>query len=286
MRDCSLRARFRSLRLCSPKPDAWTASRWAEGTLAVAVVLIAVFAARLDVELGGFAWDGRIVAGEVVYTPAGAWSHWVIKPLFQFLVLRWIWRFAVWGWLLRRVSRMDLNLVAFHPDQAGGLGFLSVYPMVFSGLILALSCVLAAQLIGEIHQTGIQQQLLWGFIAAWLVFVFVVFVGPLTVFVRPLYAFRERAIFRLSRIGSEHQMAFQEKWLREDTSGEALLGSEDVSSASDIAPIAGSPYSMRTIPITIPMMVELTLTAGSPMLVVLATQMPLEEFFELLTTIL
>ena len=158
----------------------------------VVVIGIAVFGITLDVGLGGFNWDGRVVDGGVELTLAGAWSHWIVKPLFQFLVLRWIWRFVVWGWLLFRISSLPLKLVAYHPDRSGGLGFLSVYPMVFSGLIFAMSAVVAAQLVSEVMSDGMAGQMVWSLIASWCIFVLLVFVGPLAVFLKPLYLLRER----------------------------------------------------------------------------------------------
>ena len=266
--------------------DEWSSSRVVEGTLVTFVVLLAIFGARLDIEIGGFDWDGRVVDGEVEYSMAGAWSHWLVKPLFQFLVLRWIWRFAVWGWLLFQISRLPLRLISYHPDRSGGLGFLSVYPMVFSGLVFAMSSVVAAQLVSVIHHVGLSQELQWYLILAWIVFVLLVFVGPLAVFAPPLYRLREQAIFRVGRIASEHHQAFQRKWLESDAPGSNLLGSEDVSSTSDLGAVAETLYSMRLLPVTIPMIMTLAFTAGLPMLAVVATQMPLGEFLGLISTFL
>lgn len=268
------------------RADRLSGSRWVEGGLVMVVMVLAVLGGTLDIELGGFDWDGRVEDGVVVYTWAGVWSHWVVKPFFQFLVLRWFWRFAVWGWLLYRISRLKLNLVAFHPDQTGGLGFLSVYPMVFAGLVFSLSAALAAQLVSEVYANGVPEHLLWSLILAWIGFVVLVFVGPLAVFVQPLYNLREQAIFQLSRLAGEHQRAFTRKWLDGTMRGDELLGSADVSSASDLGPIGASPYTMRTLPFTWPMLAHLALTAGVPMLAVAATQMPLSELLGLLTSVL
>jgi hypothetical protein len=259
--------------------DDRTSSAITEITLVVIVILIAVFGARLDLEYGGLAWDGRLVDGRVEYSAAGWWSHWIGKPLFQFLVLRWLWRFSVWSWLLLRISRMHLRLLAYHPDRCGGVGFLSVYPMVFSGVIFALSCVVAAQLVLGVRSMELDPNLLQPMIAAWIVFVLVVFVGPLAAFIRPLYRLREKTIFELGRIASEHHEAFQQKWIESEMSGGDLLGSADVSSATDLDPIASAPYTIKIIPVTLPMMVNLAFFAGAPMLAVVATQVPLREFF-------
>lgn len=266
--------------------DDWSASRWVEGLLFLTVILIAVFGARLDIEIGGFPWDGRVVDGEVQYTLAGAWSHWFTKPLFQFLLFRWFFRFAVWAFLLFRISRLPLRLLPYHPDQSGGLGFLSVYPMVFNGLVLVLSSMVAAQILTELQHAQLGQEVMWYLIGGWMLFVLLVFIGPLAVFIHPLFQLRESAIFSLGRMAGEHHLAFQQKWLERDLSGPEMLGSEDVGSVADLESIAASPYQMRTLPVTVPMIVSTALAAGLPMVVLVATQMPLVEFLEVITTIL
>ncbi len=261
------------------KADERSSSTIAELVILVVVMLVAVASMRLDLEVGReFGWDGAIAAGRAEYSWAGWWSHWIGKPIFLFLVLRWCWRFAVWGWLLLKISNLRLQLVAYHPDRCGGLGFLSVYPTVFGGFILALSCQVAAQLVSEMHVNEFADEQLRSMIVAWIGFVFVIFVGPLTAFVRPLYRLREQAIFDLGRIASEHQRAFRQKWVESGVSGRELLGSADVSSACDIVSIASSPYSLRTFPINLSVLVQVALAAGLPMLAVVLTQVPLGEF--------
>jgi hypothetical protein len=54
------------------------------------------------------------------------WYWMVCMPLFRFLLLRWLWRLALWCVFLWRVSRLELRLVPTHPDRAGGLGYLEL----------------------------------------------------------------------------------------------------------------------------------------------------------------
>ena len=265
--------------MAAPKSaDDRSSSALAEAALLVAVTAFAAFGAPLELEYGVFDWDGRLVDGEPVYTLAGLRSHFISRTRFHFLVLRWLWRFGVWGLLLFRVSRAPLSLLAYHPDRSGGLGFLSIYPMVFSGLIFALSSVIAAQLVSEIQNGVMSVEVQRAMMVAWMILVLVLFVLPLAFFVQPLFRLREQSIFELGRVASEHHSAFERKWLSNEASGAGLLGSADVSSASDIAPIASSPYSLRILPVSFPMTLQLALTAGVPMLVVLAMQMPLDQF--------
>lgn len=259
------------------RADERTASTIAEAIILLVVAVIAVTTVRLDVEFGGYDWDGWVVDGRPEYSWAGLWNHWIARPLFQFLLLRWLWRFAVWAWLLWRISRLRLQLVAYHPDQAGGLGFLSVFPTVFTGLIFAISCVAASQWVSELQQTSISIDQVKILIGAWVALILLIFVGPLLAFIPPLYRLRDRAIFELGQMASEHQQAFEAKWVRSGNRGTELLGSVDVSSGSDLMPIAASPYSLRIIPVYRHVFVQLFAAAGLPMLAVMATQVPLAE---------
>jgi len=54
---------------------------------------------------------------------AGLWRTFVSQPLYVVLVLMWLWRAAVWAIFLRGVSRLELRLVASHPDRMAGLRF-------------------------------------------------------------------------------------------------------------------------------------------------------------------
>ena len=267
------------------KADRLTASRLAEACILVAVLVAAAATRSLDIEFDVFEWDGRVVDGQAIHSWAGAWSHWVSKPLFIYLLLRWIWRFLVWGWLLLRISMMPLSLLVSHPDRSGGLGFLSIYPTIFSGFLFALSCVLAAQLVSEAMITDISFEQLRLIIVSWVGLMFLGFVAPLLFFARPLYRLREQAIFRLGKLASEHQRAFEERWLSVEASGDELLGSEDVSSVADLEPVAVSPYTLRLIPLTLGVSVQLFLSIAIPMLAVALTRVPFSALVERLLSV-
>ena len=51
---------------------------------------------------------------------SGQWYGPVCLTTFRFLLFRWLWRLANWGYFLWRVSRLPLRLVPTHPDGAGG----------------------------------------------------------------------------------------------------------------------------------------------------------------------
>jgi hypothetical protein len=112
--------------------------------LAEVICLVAAYAITLGgvwLALGADASSWIITVGPegARFTAAGWWCVLVSSPLFWFLLLRWLWRHAVWGLLLRDLSRLELRLVATHPDGAGGLAFIGQYPNAFAAFVFALS---------------------------------------------------------------------------------------------------------------------------------------------------
>jgi len=111
--------------------------------LALAIIVsIATLRIRLAAGTGG--WIMEEVSGTHVLSTAGWWITTVSNTIFWFLVFRWLWRILIWAILLTWISRLDMRLVATHPDRFGGLGFIATYPNAFAPLIFAMSSVPAA----------------------------------------------------------------------------------------------------------------------------------------------
>ena len=89
-------------------------------------------------------------------TLAGWWFMSISLPLFQFILLRWYFRLFIWARFLWQVARIDLRLVPTHPDQAGGLGFLSNAAIAFAPLLLGQGALLAGWLADRIFFDGRQ----------------------------------------------------------------------------------------------------------------------------------
>ncbi len=244
--------------------------------LAVAVVWSSI-AARITIEHTGSSWLGTAAAGETALSWAGGAASFLSNPLFLFLVLRWIWRFLVWAALLTRISRLPLQLAPMHPDRSAGLGFLAIYPSVFSGFVFALSCVVSSAFLQELAVAQHAPETIWLAIAVWLAIILILFLGPLLVFVPPLYAMRERALLDYGRLANQHHLAFHRKWIGEARDGEALMGSPDPSSASDLNASVQAVRDLRLIPVDLPAVVQLLLSAGIPLLAVVSKEIPLAD---------
>src|SRR5262249_37035667 len=90
-------------------------SRVAE-LIVLAAVYVATFANLQHSGLHqGSTWYMPTAEG---FSPVGWWYAFVSVPIFQFLLFRWVYRMIVWGRFLHRMTGLDLQLSAAHPDGA------------------------------------------------------------------------------------------------------------------------------------------------------------------------
>ena len=87
-------------------------------------------------------------------TLAGWWYLLVSLPILFFFLLRAAAIFLCWGWFLFRISRLDMQLTATHPDHSGGLGFLAWGLACFSPVLFCFSTVISAGFAYEIFHRG------------------------------------------------------------------------------------------------------------------------------------
>jgi len=262
------------------RADRLSASAVAEIGMLVAAVTWSVAIAYYTVTLSGTSWEGSVVDGTPFLSWSGYAASFVSNPFFLFLVLRWIWRFFIWTLLLYRISRLPLQLTPLHPDRAGGLGFLTIYPGVFSGFVFALSCVVASSFIKDLSLSDHSMTMVWLALAMWMALNLVLFLGPLMVFIRPLYASRERALLDYGRLASEHHLAFHQQWIEAEKSGALLLGSAEPSSISDLNASVQAVRDMRTFPVDKMAVSQLILSSGLPLLAVIIYQIPTAELIK------
>lgn len=257
--------------------DRRSSSALAEGIILVAALAWSSVTVPLAAALAGSSWEGTVVAGQVSLSWAGEATRFLSNPLFLFLVLRWFWWFALWTILLYRISRLPLQLTPLHPDRSAGLGFLTIYPGIYSGLAFALSCVVASAMVKDLALEQHSPETVWFAVAGWMALNLILFLGPLMVFAGPLYAVRERALIDYGRIVTRHHVAFQRKWIGEAGSGEEFTGTSELSAISTVNSCIKAVQEMRLVPIDRGAVVQLVVAAGVPMLAVAATQVPMAE---------
>jgi hypothetical protein len=262
--------------------DRRSASVKAEAILLLAAVGWSLLTTRFFTTGSTASWEGTFVNGVSTLSWAGDASAFLSNPLFLFLVLRWFWRLVIWATLLGQIAKLRLQLMPLHPDRVGGLGFLATFPNIFSGLIFALSCVISAAFIKALTLLQYTEQTIWLAVAIWLATVLIIFLGPLLVFLPPLYNARERGLLEYGRLAHHHHLAFHRKWIADDNSCEEILGSPDPSSVSDLNGSVQTVLEMGYFPIDRAALVQLLAAVGVPLLAVVISQIPLVELLKLI----
>lgn len=213
------------------------------------------------------------------FTTAGWWYALVSLPVYQFLLLRWLWRFFIWGRFLWRLARLPLQLLPAHPDRSGGLGYLMVGHGTFSTVIFASSSGAAASLAEQIMFAGASLYDFQRLIVAYALLVVLVFLMPLSFFYPTLLKAKREGLSRYAALVDRHHRLFAAKWLNEKDGGEgeSILGNPDASSLADINSGYETLRGMGLLLITPRLVVGFALAAILPMAPLVLTVIPLAE---------
>jgi len=226
------------------------------------------------------------VVGAETWTSQWYWI--ACMTLFRFLLLRSLWRVALWCFFLWRVSRLELRLVPTHPDRAGGLGYLEFVHTGFAPLVLAISAVQSASLAQDIASGRMTFDAIYPGVALVLVANAALFIGPLFIFSRKLRKCRVKGITDYSVLGERYVNEFESKWLGAGPApDEPLLGTADIQSLADLSTSVDVIRDMRTVPVSLNMLIYMAVAALLPLLPLALFKYPLasliEKFLELLT---
>lgn len=222
-------------------------------------------------------WYASSEGGRMHLTLAGYWFEFVSVPIFQFMWWRWYIRILIWFWLLFRVSRLRLQLLALHPDRAGGLGFLGKSSYAFIPLLFAQGALAAGQIAGRIFFEGRSLLSFKMLIAGFVVFIVVAILAPLCVFTPQLARAKREGLKEYGSLASSYVMDFNQKWLRTKFSDEQLLGTSDLQSLADLDNSFKVVREMRVIPFATDDVARLFIATIAPFVPLLLTIMSLEQ---------
>ncbi|MCI0682731.1 MAG: hypothetical protein L0Y71_11580 [Gemmataceae bacterium] len=237
---------------------------------------------------GGGSASWIVVSGEAGeagahFSLAGLWYKFVAVPILQFFWLRWLWRLVIWTRFLGAVSRLNLDLVPTHADQAGGLGFLGTAHMSLGIFAVATSSILSADAAFRIYFEDAPIANFQAVAIALVVATEVVCLGPMLVFA-PLMARKRRDALRdYSLLVVRYNRAFHEKWVGgKAPDGEPLLGSADIQSLADLGASFEYIRSMKFVPFSLRVVVQLAVIAALPAVPLLPLVMPWQEILRVI----
>jgi hypothetical protein len=248
-----------------------------ESALVVLVYTVGMWVWRHESAVDVESWFASSRDGQMRLTMAGRWFAFVSVPVFQFILLRWYMRILNWSWFLLRVSHIKLQLLAAHPDRAGGLGFLSRSSLAFAPLFFAQSALLSGQIASRIFYKG---QSLLAFkmtILGFVVLLILIPIAPLFLFTLQLLRAKREGLAKYGTLASTYVRDFDQKWLRSQDNDEQLLGTGDIQSLADLGNSFAVVREMRALPLATDDFIQLVVVTVAPLIPLLLTIMPLDE---------
>ena len=256
-------------------------ARLAELVCVVLAYAITLTGAELFLAGTASSWIVTVGPEGARLTLAGWWCAFVSSPLFWFLLLRWLWRHAVWGLLLRDLAGLELRLVATHPDGAGGLAFIGQYPNAFAAFVFALSCVLGAAIAHLLLQEGLTPAAYGQLMAAWLIVVMILFGAPLLAFTRPLQRLKEATLLAAASAATRRERAVERELLGSNMAAPADAEATAAGDIPDAAKLYAAAGKLSTFLISRATILPVAAAALLPMVAAGATQLPFKELLKI-----
>jgi hypothetical protein len=256
-------------------------------TLVLVYLVVAALALYSSTEAWP-AWHTRDSTSVMRFSLAGWWHALVSLPLLLILFFDWLWRLALWTRFLFLMSKLDLRLIPGHPDRVGGLKFVSSSLRGFRLISFALGAVVAGAIANnQVHQ-GADPLQFKNLVIGLLIFLVILFAGPLTIFLKKLRRTKTGGVFEYGALARTVGTHFEEKWLRKKgTVEETPLDAQDFSATTDLYSITANVYAMREVPFTLKDLIgPIAISAMLPFLPVVLIAIPLKVIVQAVAKLL
>jgi hypothetical protein len=249
-------------------------SIWPESILFILAFGLTIMNVHIDLPSDFSSW--RALTPEPESVPVSIiWLKSISLPLFRFVIFRWIWRFCVWSWLLWRISKLELQLVATHPDHCGGIAFVEIAQTTFAAIVFALMVGSAAGIGEHVLYGGEQIETYLEAVLILIVAVCVTIRFPLIFFTGALLKTRRRGEIEFGGLAMNYVRAFDRKWVTPtEPPAEQLLGSADLQSLADLGNSYNLAREMKKALLNLDSIKALVFATALPMLPLILTLVP------------
>ncbi len=162
------------------------------------------------------------------------WYALVAFPLAQFVMFRFLWRWAIWSYMLVRFALLPLMPIPTHPDKAAGLSLFARPVASFGAFAFAVGSVLAGAWGSKILADGTTIQSLLPSILVFVLAMLALAVTPLLAFCGHLYRTRRGGLAKYGNFANVYTRTFDHKWLGPQSVPEQAVGSSDIQSLADL----------------------------------------------------
>ena len=208
----------------------------------------------------------RSSADAAALSPAGWWHALVSLPMLLMLLLGWLWRLVVWTRFLFLVSRLDLALVAVHPDRAGGLGFVGYSTAAFAPVAAALGTIVAGAIANKVVYGGSSLANEKDALVCVALLSIALFTAPLLTLSAKLMQTMRRGAQQYNQLATAFGHQFEREWFRDEGAAQqqSMLDRGDFSAATDLYQVVDRVRTLLVVPVQLRGIVLLALATLLP----------------------
>ena len=248
------------------------------------VIILAAYARSFQLEQAHLmlARPWALTGAPGMHLSAAAWYYVLVSQLlYQFLLGISLWKWLLWSLFLFKLSKLDLQLVATHPDKHGGLGFLGLSPLAIAPTVFVVATAVGSTWRAQILRAGAHLMSFKLEAIALLLVVIVVALGPLVFFVPKLGRLRRLGVLQYGTLAQMHSMGFHKKWVQNRAGHEdEFLAAPEISSLTDFATSFENVENMKPFPFDRGAFTALVLAVALPMLPVVLAEIPLVQLLK------
>jgi hypothetical protein len=260
-------------------------SMWMQVMLLLIIAGVAISpmggARFLDVNAAAESWIVSTPKDPGVLSMAGKWMQYVSIPVFQFLIFRWLWRYATWVVLVYRISRFQLKLRPTHPDGAGGLGILILAQRGFSFVFFVCGIVISSNMVALFAAQQISFDTVKIEVLAFVLLSLITIFSPLVFFTRKLIWAKYLGHLYLGKAGVYASERFEDDWVSRLSEGKAKPeGVMDASDQGDFTAVYRYLQDLSAVPFRLGDLVQISLTLFVPFIPVFFMHYSVVELLE------
>jgi hypothetical protein len=249
---------------------------------------LAIAALSISLSVGSFLRHIPLSAHGLrdLLTAAEIWYTLVALPLFEFLLLRSLWRWVIWVRVLVGISRIDLELDPTHPDHRGGISFLRFPSIGYCEVLLfAIASVLSAEWQGRV-ELGTTLASFAPMLLAFVTVATLVAFGPLLAFTPQLVRARHTGRIQVAGVAIDLGRRFKRRWVDRTE----VARPDDLSADAQGLAAVGATYRdcverLRWLLFDRYDLVSLVIAAAAPVVPLMIARVPGEDWFALLGTL-
>jgi hypothetical protein len=209
---------------------------------------------------------------------AGWWRLLVSQPLFLTLVLVWLCRLLLWVRFLWHTSRLNLRLVAGHPDRLGGLRFVLLPIRGFSVLAFGIGAIAAGTVAQSVLMNGAPLESFRLFVTGQVLLVELLFAGPALLLMRPVVLLQEWGTFHYGKVATEVGRAFEQRWAPDEKHADkTALAAPDFSATTDLFSIVAGVTAIDGMVLNVRAVLILAIATLVPYVPIVFAVMPLDQ---------